>query len=81
MKKRDRNTVPAPKTGDHSKAIHMKPILVLWLAFLLLLCLWVIAEPATTMARAKKEQQECLATLKKEDRHCMAKICLNKLPQ
>ena len=59
----------------------MKPILVLWLAFLLLLCVWIIAEPATAMAKAKKEQKECLASLKKESRHCIAKLCLTKLPK
>lgn len=59
----------------------MKPVLVLWLAFLMLLCVWIIAEPATAMAKAKKEQKECLATLKKEDRQCIARLCLNKLPK
>ena len=59
----------------------MKPILVLWLALLLLLCVWIIAEPATAMAKAKKEQQECLAELKKEDRNCVAKLCLRKQSQ
>lgn len=59
----------------------MKPILVLWLAFLLLLCVWIIAEPATAMAKAKKEQKEYLASLKKESRHCIAKLCLTRLPK
>ena len=58
----------------------MKPVLVLWLAFLMLICVWIIAEPASAMAKAKKEQKECLATLKKADRQCIAKLCLNKLP-
>lgn len=57
----------------------MKPFLVLWLAFLMLLCVWIIAEPATAMAKAKKEQQKRLSELKKEDRHCVAKLCTNKL--
>lgn len=57
----------------------MKPFLVLWLAFLMLLCLWIIAEPATAMAKAKKEQKACLAALKKEDRHCVARLCTYKL--
>jgi hypothetical protein len=59
----------------------MKPILVLWLAFLMLLCVWVVAEPATAMAKAKKEQKQCLADLKKQDRNCVAKLCLAKLPR
>lgn len=58
----------------------MKPVLVLWLAFLMLICVWIIAEPAAAMAKAKKEQKECLASLKKDDRQCVAKLCLNKLP-
>jgi hypothetical protein len=59
----------------------MKPILVLWLALLLLLCVWIIAEPASAMAKAKKEQKECMAALKKEDRNCVAKLCLRKQSQ
>lgn len=59
----------------------MKPILVLWLAFLLLLCVWIIADPTTAMAKARKEQEKCLSTLKKGDRKCIAKLCLNKLPR
>lgn len=59
----------------------MKPVLVLWLAFLMLLCVWIIAEPATAMAKAKKEQKECVASLKKDTRHCIAKLCLTRLPK
>lgn len=58
----------------------MKPVLVLWLAFLMLICVWIIAEPASAMAKAKKEQKACLASLKKDDRQCIAKLCLNKMP-
>ena len=57
----------------------MKPFLVLWLAFMMLVCLWIIAEPATAMAKAKKEQKKSLAALKKDDRHCVAKLCTYKL--
>jgi hypothetical protein len=59
----------------------MKPILVLWLAFLMLLCVWIIAEPATAMDKAKKEQKAYLASLKKENAQCIAKLCLTKLPK
>lgn len=57
----------------------MKPVLVLWLAFLMLICVWIIAEPAAAMAKAKKEQKQCLASLKKDDRQCIARLCQNKL--
>ena len=57
----------------------MKPSLVLWLAFLMLLCVWIVAEPASARAKAKKEQKQCLAALKEDDRHCVAKLCTYKL--
>ena len=57
----------------------MKPILVLWLAFLMLVCIWIIAEPASAMAKAKKAQKECLQELKKDDRNCVAKLCPKKM--
>jgi hypothetical protein len=57
----------------------MKPFLVLWLALLMLLCVWIVAEPASAMAKAKKEQKQCLSALKKEDRHCVARLCISKL--
>ena len=72
--------VPTPNTKNKQpKAELMKPSLVLWLAFLMLVCVWIIAEPATAMAKAKKEQKKCVAALNKEDRHCVAKLCTYKV--
>ena len=60
----------------------MKPILVLWLAILMLICLWIVADPASAAEKAKKELKECcIAALEDKESECYVKADCPKIKQ